>query len=302
VAKAPDATSIEGPRGRAAKALLEPLRAGMLVAGACLWTIAALESIERSKLYKPSDQAALLLVLAVGLAAIAFGYTTPVKSYAALVGRVIGAVVAAALSGAVVVACITALSHWSSGARVSVVAVAGLALSGLSIAWARGPSLVGALKSSPRARWGFGFVLVAVAVASPWPPVPTLRCWLGSCTSCRDAAIYAIVDEDDADALAMAKRGCALRDATSCRLAGDFFARIDYADDRHGAEPFYRDACAYGASSGCDRLRQIELQDRCEQQSASACRELADGYGSRDARRVKYRSQACLLGDGSACD
>jgi hypothetical protein len=110
-----------------------------------------------------------------------------------------------------------------------------------------------------------------------------------------------MLSEEDADVLAMAERGCALEDGTSCRLAGDFFARVDYADDRHRAEPFYRDACAYGARAGCDRLRRIELEDRCEQQSASACRELADGYGSR-VLAARYRRQACLLGDGSACD
>jgi hypothetical protein len=273
----------------------------MLVAGACIWSICALEAAERAKLLKSSDQTALLLVLVVGLAAIPFGYTTPVTSYFALAGRVVGAVLAAALSGAIVVACISALPHWSSGARLLVAAVAGLTLVGLSIAWARGPAVVAALKGSRRARWGSGLALAAVLVASPWPPSPRVRCWLGSSTSCRDAAIDAVLDEEDRDALALAERGCALRDGTSCRLAGDFFARVDYADDRHRAEPFYRDACAFGASAGCDRLRRIELEDRCEHQSASACRELADGYGSR-ALAAKYRRQACLLGDGSACN
>jgi hypothetical protein len=272
----------------------------MLVAGSCLWVVPVLVAADKARLFRLSDQSALAILVTVVLVAIAFGYTTPVTSYVALVGRFVGAVVVAGLLGAILVACVSALPHWSEAARLCVCAAAGAGLAGLSIAWSRGESLVAALKSSRRARWGAGLALVAVLIASPWPQGSRLRCWLGSSKSCRDAAIDAVLNEEDADALAMAERGCALQDGPSCRLAGDFFARVDYADDRHRAEPFYRDACAYGASVGCDRLRQIELEDRCEQMSASACRELADG--SRDVLAAKYRRQACLLGDGSACN
>jgi TPR repeat protein len=138
-----------------------------------------------------------------------------------------------------------------------------------------------------------------------------LRCALGSGEACASGARAELYLGHEDAGLSFAARGCALASAQSCTLAGDtcflgFGGRAQVPRDVRRARPFYRESCALGDEEGCRKLHVVELHGRCEQQSASACHELADVYRSGEISRdtaaaARFLQQACLLGDTEAC-
>ncbi len=151
-----------------------------------------------------------------------------------------------------------------------------------------------------------------MAIASVVTLSARARCALGSGQACFRAAVDAHDVADDALALRLAERGCALDDERACAMAGRGLWRglgptAGASTDRARAEGLLSSGCALGSSGACESLHAVVLQRRCEGYSASACRELAEAYRTGagvgyDAEAVQRSlRQACLLGDGEAC-
>jgi hypothetical protein len=304
--QAPDAPRPPSLLGRL---VVAPFRAGLLGAGVFLWACAVLVAVrEQRVLFHPSEDTIFLVSIALSITlAVARGYDTPVRSYLALAGRLVGAI---AMGVAVLVACavvfVPMLKSQQAEDRVVLAALGGALLAGLAVAWIRGPRIAGAWRASPRARWILGGSAAALATATAWPLSPRLRCALGSGDGCLYAALGHL-ETDEALGRWFAERGCSLDSGDCCRIAADrYWGGHDTGRptprDRARAAPLYQAACALGDAVGCQEANTLDLHGRCEAQSASACRELAQVYQWRNREAAdRFLRQACLLGDAEAC-
>jgi hypothetical protein len=311
---------VETPPSALRRLVIAPFQAGLLGAGVFLWAAGGIISLQEGGLLVHGGDAeawrfALALLLAVGVA-LARGYRGPVRSYPALIGRLVGALAAGtAVITASLMAAASWLDHLESDRRPLAVALAGVALALAGFAWIHGRRLADELRASRRLRIRAGALAAGLALATAWLTSPVVRCDLGSGRSCFEAASRAIDEgnegEDDRRGVELAERGCSFDSAACCLLAGKaYWRRASLAPERRarlrpGAEHFFREACALSDAEGCRLLHAVELDARCEAYQASACHELADVYRSgwlRDegdaARRLR---QACLLGDAEAC-
>jgi hypothetical protein len=284
-------------------AVVGPFWAGMAGAGAALWTGSALQAFSRAHLLdRPGPAPAFFLPLVVGVGvALARGFRAPVRSYAALAGRVIGALFFGSICSTVTVLICAAIFdgfHIRDQAAFATLALAGALLGGLGLARVHG---IGTAK--PR-RIKIVAGLATVLLVSLWPAIPSLRCRLGFGEGCRAAAFSA---DDTRGAGLLGARGCAHEDPVSCRLAGQAYQSAGPARDLRRAEDFFREGCALGDPASCDGVHAIELEQRCDRYGAFACAELARaherGEGVPRDREVaqRYYRKACVLGSDDAC-
>jgi hypothetical protein len=281
--------------------------------GVFLWAVGVLLAYREAWIFRLHEESILLvaLFLAVSLA-MARGYPTPVRSFVGLAGRLAGAIAGGALTCLAVAASLTPImDRTRHGDRPAAVAAAGAIAALLGVAWIHGRALRDRFRASIRARWLAGAAAAVLFAISVWPMSDRLRCALGSGDACVSSAKVELDGGREEVGLSLAARGCALASAESCALAGDasfwgFGGSAQAPRDLRGAEPFYRESCALGDEEGCHKLHVVELHGRCQRQSASACRELADVYRSGEVTRdaaaaARFLQQACLLGEPQAC-
>jgi hypothetical protein len=297
--------AFRAPRPSAARRLVVgPFWAGALGAGVCLWVASAYASLADAHLVaRPSEGPLLLASVGLGLVvALVFGYREPVRSYAALLGRTIGALVFGLfellLLGVLLVA-IFESNHVTSRTGFAVFCAVGLLLA--AIALARTHQL-----TQPGPRQTRAAVLgAALALLTAWSVSPSFRCLLGGSRSCREAARDA---SSDRETLALAERGCEADDPASCLLAGQVRLRGEgIGRDARKAERAFRIGCALGNAESCARAHGLELARACERFSAVACRDLALAYQRGDevdrdlSQAALHLRKACLLGADDAC-
>jgi len=281
-----------------------PFWAGLFGAGIFLCALGFVLALRHDRLLPGSGDGWMIFFAFVATAVALFrGYDTPVRSYAALVGRLLGGLVGGVLICAVIVALATA-HHRSFDDGVRFV-VGGAVCVALPLARRHGRRLLEAVRVSPSSRWEAATIVAVLALASVSALSARARCALGSGSSCYRAA----GDEGDgALALRLAERGCALDDERACAMAGHAYWKGNFGPrDRARAESLLRTGCALDDPEACRDLSMMELEQGCEGYRASACRALAEAYRrgdgephDRDAARWAS-SQACLLGDAEAC-
>jgi hypothetical protein len=283
-----------------------PFWAGLLGAGAALWTGSAIQAFSRAYLAsRPSPPTAFFVPLLVGVGvALARGFRAPVRSYAGLAGRLFGALFFGSVCATITVLILAAIFdglHIRDQAAFVTLALAGALLGGLALARLHG---IGAER--PR-RIKIAAGIAAVLVVSFWPASPSLRCQLGFGEGCRAAAASRGVEGDYRTAGLLAARGCEDEDGVSCRLAGEAYQSDGPARDLRRAEGFFREGCALGDPASCDGVHAIELEQRCDRYGAFACAELARAHATGDGMRrdaalaQRYYRKACLLGADDAC-
>lgn len=282
------------------------LWAGLLGGGVWFWVAGMIGSLTFMRVIsRLGDELHMFLAFLPALAVVmARGFREPVRSYRDLLGRLLGALFFGllwmAIAGLVVVLVATSLRLRDQGVFVVMTLVAAPMI-GLALARIHG---IGAAK--PR-RIKIAAASAAVLFVSCWPALPTVRCYLGFAEGCRAAGDSRWVDGDYRAAGELGARGCRGEDSLSCRLAGQAYQSEGPARDLRLAEGFFREGCALGDPTSCDRVHGIELERRCDRFSATACTELARAHMSGEgaeqdsalAKRL-YR-KACLLGSEDAC-
>jgi hypothetical protein len=296
--------------------VVAPLWAGALGAGLFICAAGALVVLDEDHVIRGST-AGIAIVLAGFVAtgvALFRGYDTPVRSYPALAGRLAGGLGAGAVVGAGVVLINRWLEdHGYVHERAHGLAVAGALVALLAIGRLHGRRFVDLLRASASMRWKAAILAAVVALAFEWTTRPRVRCAFRSGDGCHLAARRALNAGDGVLAVALAEHGCALDDAGSCTYAGQLLwhgtsgAVSSVPSDPGRAEDSFGIGCALGSRDACQDLNALELTQRCEAYSASACRALAEVYrtgagvyaDTDEARRCMR--QACLLGDAVAC-
>ncbi len=281
-----------------------PFWAGLFGAGIFLCALGFVLALHHDRLLSGTGDGWMIFFTFVATAVALFrGYDTPVRSYAALVGRLLGGLVAGVLIIAVVV--VLANAHHRSFDDGAGFVAAGAVCVAIPLARRHGRRLLDAVRVSTSSRWKAAAVVAVLALASVSALSARARCALGSGSSCYRAA----GDEGDgALALHLAERGCALDDDSACAMAGYAYWKGNFGPrDRARAEDLLRTGCALGAPEACRDLSMMDLEQGCEGYKASACRALAEAYRrgegephDRDAA-TWASSQACLLGDTEAC-
>ncbi|MEP7123183.1 MAG: hypothetical protein ABJE95_19805 [Byssovorax sp.] len=283
--------------------ITRPFWAGLLGAGAGMWTAGVIQAFTRAYLIpRPSPAVAffLPLIMAFGFA-LARGYRTPVQGYGSLLGRVL----AVSLFGGILASIATIILalffdgfHVRGQTAYVTIALVGGVLGGLSLARLHG---IGTDKSR---RIKIASVVAAAFLLTIWPSAPWLRCRLGSGEGCREAAGR----QDDARSMGrLAQIGCEREDMESCRLAGLAYQQEGPARDLRRAESFYREGCSLGDEESCNSVHELELEQRCDRYGAFACAELAHAHETGDgmtrdrALAQRYYRKACLLGADDAC-
>lgn len=284
--------------------LAERLWAGLLGSGTWAWSAGMLGALASMDLVPRLDDGLLVLAFVPAtVVVLARGFRAPVRSYANLAGRLLGAlffgVLWSALVGLIVVLLDVALHLRDFGTFVAL-ALVGAPMSGLALAL-----LHGIPAEKPR-RIKIAASVAAVLFVSCWPALPSLRCRLGFAQGCRAAAESSWDEGDYRAAGELGGQGCQDEDRFSCRLAGQAYQHEGPTRDLRLAEGSFREGCALGDPTSCEGVHAIELQRRCDGYSASACLELArahmNGEGSGNtALGKRYYRKACLLGSQDAC-
>jgi len=294
--------------------IVAPLWAGVLGAGIFFAALGLVLALHTDRLLPGKEDTWMILACFAATAVALFrGYDTPVRSYPALVGRLVGGLVTGALVIFGVAAFADAHRAWFADSGVGFAALGALGIA-LPLGRRHGRRVLGALCDSPSARWRAAAGAAALALAAACALSARVRCSLGSGASCFRAAQHAHDEADDALAVRLAERGCALDDDGACAMAGHaYWQGIDLGPtaparrDRKRAEGLLRSGCALGAPEACSDLSLVELERGCEGYSASACHALGDAYGrGAGVRRnpneaSRFFQQACLLGDVEAC-
>jgi hypothetical protein len=250
-----DAPAADEPRPPSllGRLVVAPFRAGLLGAGVFVWACAVLVAMREQRVFfRPSEETIFLVSIFLSIAlAVARGYATPVRSYLALAGRLVGAItmgVAALVACAFVLAPILRSQQKEDG--IVLVALGGALLAGLAVAWIRGHRIAGAWRASARARWILGGAAAVLAAVTAWPLSPRLRCACGSGDGCLRTAL-GYLDENEALGRWFAERGCSLGSSDGCMLAGNGYweghgSGRPAPRDRARAAPLYQAACALG--------------------------------------------------------
>ena len=293
--------------------VVAPCWAGVLGAGIVFCALGFVWALHDDRLLPGSQDVWMICSCLAAIAVALFrGYDSPVRSYPALVGRLFGGLLAGVLVIVGVVALADARRGWFDHGVGFV--VAGAVCIALPLARLHGRRLRDALRASPSSRWKAAAGAAAVALVSAAALSARVRCALGSGSGCYRAAQHAHDEADDALALRLAERGCALDDDSACAMGGRAYWRgFERASasptprDRARAEELLGSGCALGAPDACRDLGVMDLERGCEGYRASACHALADAYRQgegvpRDREGARWASsQACLLGDTEAC-
>lgn len=298
-----EALAFQRPTLRAV--LAERLWAGLLGSGTWAWSAGMFGALASMDLVPRQGDGLILLAFVPATAVVlARGSRAPVRSYANLAGRLLGAlffgVLWSALVGLIMVLLDTALQLRDFGMFVAL-ALLGAPMSGLALAL-----LHGIPAEKPR-RLKIAASCAAVLFVSCWPALPSLRCRLGFAEGCRAAAKSSWNEGDHRAAGELAGQGCQDEDRFSCRLAGQAYQHEGPTRDLRLAEGYFNEGCALGDPTSCSRVHGIELARRCDRDSASACTELArahmSGEGAEEDRELgkRYYRKACLLGSQDAC-
>jgi hypothetical protein len=298
-----EASAFQRPTLRAV--LAERLWAGMLGGGAWAWSAGMLGALASMDLVpRLGDGLIVLAFVPATVVVLARGFRAPVRSYANLAGRLLGAlffgVLWSALVGLIVVLLGSALHFRDFGTFIAL-ALVGAPMSGLALARIHGIPA----EKPRRLRIAAGFA--AVIFVSCWPALPSLRCRLGFAQGCRAAAESSWDEGDYRAAGELGARGCQDEDSFSCRLAGQAYQHDAPTRDLRLAEGFFNEGCSLGDPTSCARVHGIELARRCDRNSVSACTELArahlSGEGAEQDQELgkRYYRKACLLGSEGAC-
>jgi hypothetical protein len=282
-----------------------------------LWLLGLVVTVEEARLVSWMHGDAVLkplvlLILGASIGAgLSLGFTTSIRSYASLLGRIFGSLVFG--SGLAFFAAYqvheTILRGHPSAERVEGMAVAGALMMALPIAQLHGRRIRDALRDTPATRWKAAGVAGALLLVTVWPLSPSLRCRLGQGEGCRRAGSAAERSGDQQRATDLFEQGCDDDDRLACRLAAAQYqapAR-GMRRDLDRAEELLRDACILGDDTSCGRVHALILERRCDRYAASACRELAEVCSSGScvdgspAITTRLFQKACLLGDEDAC-
>jgi hypothetical protein len=286
--------------------IVRPFWAGLLGAGAGMWTGSVIQLCVRARLLERLEPAtAFFLPVGVALGvALWRGFRAPVQSYASLLGRVVGTLFfggICALVAVLIAAAILDGLRVGHEAAFTVMALLGALLAGLALARIHG---IGADRSR-RIKIAAG--AVAVLVVTAWPASPQARCRLGSGEGCREAAATLASEGDYRASGALGARGCSDGEPVACRLAGRAYQIEGPSRDLPRAQDFFREGCALGDPASCDAVHELELEQRCDRYGTFACAELARAHATGDgairdrALAQRYYRKACLLGSDDAC-
>jgi hypothetical protein len=287
--------------------VVAPFWAGLLGGGILVWLFALAISFDKAGVIEDLDELSafgIAFASALGIA-LWLGYRGPVRSYAALFGRIVGAIFYGVITAALWLALLIAVfdvADVSKRTGFFVISLGGALFAALALLRLHG---IGA--SRPR-RIGIAAGIGAVLLASTFAYSAALRCRLGASVWCAAAAEERSDQGDHRAAAEYGARGCDADDALSCTMAGIEYQRGEgIPRDLAQAERFFRRGCALGDAGACGRVHGIELSKRCDRSGAFACRELAEAYArGRDVDQDRgiaahYYRKACLLGEATAC-
>lgn len=287
--------------------VVTPFWAGLLGGGVLVWIFALAISFKRAGVIEELDELSAFGVAFASAVGIALwrGYHGPVRSYAALFGRIVGAIFFGGVTVALWLALLIAVfdaADVSKRTGFFVISLGGALFAALALLRLHG---IGA--SRPR-RIGIAAGVSAVLLVSTYSYSAALRCRLGAGEWCATAAEERADRGDHRAAAEYGARGCDDDDALSCTMAGIEYQRGQgIPRDLAQAERFFRRGCALGDEGGCGRVHGIELSKRCGRAGAFACWELAEAYAhGRDVDQDResaahYYRKACLLGEATAC-
>ncbi len=291
--------------------------AGFLGGGVFLWLLGVSITLGDARLvtWMRGDAVmkpiVLLILCASIVAGLSLGWSTPIKSYPSLFGRLFGSLLAGsglAFFAAYQVHEVVLRGH-SSAERVEGMALAGALMVALAVARLRGRRIRDLVRYDVAARWRVGGVAAALVLVTAWPLSPSLRCRFGRGEGCRRAGDAAERSGDQKLAAELFEKGCDEDDPLACRYAaGQYQGTVaSIARNLDHAEELLRDGCVLGDDFSCGRVHAILLEKRCDHYAASACRELAEAYAAgsyvdrNQPTSTRLFQKACLLGDEQAC-
>ncbi len=296
------------------RSMPEVVLAGIFGGGFGLWLLGVCVVFSREGLIESSvrDSWVFGVAFVAMLVALGVGFRSPVRSYASLLGRIVGLSVVGFVAALAVLFVTMSVAEASDASKQSGFFWASLAsalLGALALYRQR------ALPEERRRRMALALVGGVVLFMPVWGYATRMRCFVGSSFACAIAAtdLDSLAEARDSRelherAMAHAERGCAHDSPVSCRIAG-----MGYMTERWGqpelaqAERFLRAGCALEDPISCERVHVVELLKRCDRNSPFACAELGMAYRQgqgvdRDRTQAqRFYRRACLLGDASAC-